>query len=232
MEICEICKEKGRRNTKFKNSMGLGIHLGKKHGMSLEEYRNTYKQAKPIEKEEVVEEIHVEEEEEHVHDEPVEPVVEPEVESEKEINVPETVTPETNGLQEISDYSLLDPGNFVAMFRFENTGNETYKKIIGIGTVIEDEKSTVSSLVIGDDGLIIPVFLIPEFVGIVEINSKDFGKAVKSGWIKQKKTMKQKVKKVSHRSGLFTRKRKSVTKNVTNEELVEGFSKILARRKR
>jgi len=114
----------------------------------------------------------------------------------------------------------------------ENTGNETYKKIIGIGTVIEDEKKTVSALIIGDDGLIIPVIVIPEFVGIVEIKNKIFAKAVKSGWTKQIKTTRKEAKKVSTRPGLFTRKRKSVLKNVTNEELVEGFSKILARKKK
>ena len=234
MEICRRCKENGRENS-FKDNRGLAVHLRTKHGMSLKEYRNMYKQAKPIEKEKkkVVEEvIPTEEHEEHV--EPInKPVVETkEEELEKEINVPEATTPEINGLPKIIDYSLSSPNNFVAIFRFESTGNETYKKIIGIGTVLENDKSTVSALIVGDDGLIIPVFMVPEFVGIVEISSKDFGKAVKNGWMKQKKTMKQKTKKAAHRSGLFTRKRKPVTKPVTNEELVEGFSKILARRKR
>ena len=233
METCKICKQEGNNSTAFKNTMGLSIHLRRKHGMSFEEYTDIYKQEKPVEKvEEVEEEIQpkVEIEGQKDVDEPV--VKKVEIEPMKEIDAPESIKPESNGLPKITDYSLLSSDNFVAMFRFENTGNETYKKIIGIGSVIEEKKNTVSALVIGDDGLIIPVFMIPEFVGVVEIKSKVFAKAVKSGWVKQKKTGKKKVKRVSSRSGLFTRKRKSIPQNVTNEELVEGFSKILARRKK
>ena len=235
MEICKICKENGKQHI-FKDNRGLAVHLRTKHRMSLEEYRNAYKQVKPIEKEkkEEVEVLHNEEPEPESVDEPVvEKTIEvvPE-EPEKEINVLKDLIPEINGLPKIIDCSLLNMDNFVAMFRFESTGNETYKKIIGIGSVIEDEKTTVSALVIGDDGSVIPVVMIPEFVGIVEVKSKIFTKTVKSGWIKQKKTSKKQVKRVSSKPGLFTRKRKSVPKNVTNEELVEGFSKILARRKK
>ena len=188
MEKCEICKEQGII-VEFKDGRGLGLHLKAKHDeMKLEEYRTKYKKEEVVEREIDPEEIPDEE------------------------TMPEII---------IKDYKLLNKSNLFAMFVDEEGTINTFKKVIAIGEVsigdIEtNNTSIISAMIIGNDGLLTPTFIVPGFARIVERDTTNILKKKSSFF---SKLLKGKSKKIpSH---------KQKTNENLSQDLITQFSKHL-----
>lgn len=134
----------------------------------------------------------------------------------------ETETPVDETPQEIiiKDYKLLNKSNLSAMFVKDGT-IDSFRKVVAIGTVEVSNTSVVSTMIIGDDGLLTPTFVVPEFARIVE------------GEIELPKTPKKKPSFFSRHKKKSKKipKRKQKPDENLSEELMEQFSKYLQDKK-
>lgn len=197
MEICKICELEGKK-TEFKDGRGLGLHLKSKHnGMKLDEYRKKYGTVEV----------------------PIEEVITEEPESE-EIPKPEESTDTTSGIT-ITDYKLLNNSNLSAMFvDVDNGAINTFRKIIAIGNVEVENSSIISAMIIGDNGLLTPTFIIPGFMRIVERDSNELIHPK----ISRKKT--NFLSKILKRKSKMIPEYKQTNENLS-QELITQFSKHL-----
>ena len=196
MEKCKICESEGKEVAEFKDGRGLGLHLKAKHaGMKLDDYREKYGGGKVKEKEK--EKI---------------------TEEETPIKEPTPPTEETPQEIIIRDYKLLNNSNLSAMFVKDDGTINSFRKVIAIGNVEVGNTSVVSTMIIGDDGLLTPTFVVPEFARIVE------------GEIKLPKTPKKKPsffsKYLKKKSKKIPKYKKRPDENMS-QELIEQFSKYL-----
>ena len=94
----------------------------------------------------------------------------------------------------ILDYTLLPDSNLTAVFSRDD--GATFKKVFAIGTVQAGDSVVISALVMGDNGILMPAFIIRGFSGVIENNSrpvraveakkekKEEKKGEKKGWFK------------------------------------------------
>ena len=118
----------------------------------------------------------------------------------------------------IRDYKLLNKSNLSAMFVKENGTIDSFRKVVAIGTVEVSNTSVVSTMIIGDDGLLTPTFVVPEFARVIE------------GEIELPKTPKKKpsfFSKFGKKKNKKIPKRKQKPDENLSEELMEQFSKYL-----
>ena len=121
----------------------------------------------------------------------------------------------------IRDYKLLNKSNLSAMFVKDGV-IDSFRKVVAFGTVEVSNTSVVSTMVIGDDGLLTPTFVIPEFARVVE------------GEIGLPKTPKKKpsfFSKFGKKKSKKIPKRKQKPDENLSEELMEQFSKYLQDKK-
>ena len=199
-EECKICSAEGIA-TVFKDGRGLSVHLRSKHsGMKLNEYRKKYGGEKMKEKFEI------------------EKVTKEKIPTEEAETPIEETPQETTQEIIITDYKLLNNTNLSAMFTDENGTINTFKKIIAIGNVEIENSSIVSTMIIGNNGLLTPTFIIPEFARIIEGD-------VKLPTLRKKKT--------SFFSKLLKKNKKNKTKykqkidENLSQELMTEFSKYI-----
>ena len=186
----EKCKicEEKGEIAEFKDGRGLNFHLKSKHNGMK---LDNYREKYGGKK---VEEAAIEETETHDDDK-----------SEQEII--------------IRDYKLLNKSNLSAMFVKGDDGTiDSFRKIVAIGTVEVSNTSVVSTMIIGDDGLLTPTFVVPEFARVIE------------GEIKLPATPKKKpsfFSKFGKKKNKKIPKRKQKPDENLSEELMEQFSKYL-----
>lgn len=133
----------------------------------------------------------------------------------------ETLVDETPQEIIIKDYKLLNKSNLSAMFVKENGTIDSFRKVVAIGTVEVSNTSVVSTMIIGDDGLLTPTFVVPEFARVIE------------GEIELPKTPKKKPSFFSRHKKKSKKipKRKQKPDENLSEELMEQFSKYLQDKK-
>ena len=200
MEACKICELEGVK-AEFKDGRGLGIHLRTKHnGIQLEKYRQLFGEVN----------------EEKIRD--VEKDI-PETDEDEEEQEQENV------VAEIKDFILLNENiNLSAMFVTEKGIINSFRPVIAIGKVEGAGNSVISALIIGDDGLLTPPFMVPNFMRIVE-NGKERNKQIPK---------KPKGKDWKKFKGLFKKSKKLPTEyqrewkeGELSNELTMEFSKFL-----
>ena len=125
----------------------------------------------------------------------------------------------------IIDYKLLNNSNLSAMFVDENGTISTFRKVIAIGNIEIENSSVISAMIIGDDGLLTPTFIVPGFARIVERDTNE---------LIQQKTQKKKTK---FSFKFLKRKRMKIpayerkpNENLS-QELITQFSKHLQNKK-
>ena len=121
----------------------------------------------------------------------------------------------------ITDYKLLNKSNLSAMFVKDGV-IDSFRKVVAIGTVEVSNTSVVSTMIIGDDGLLTPTFVVPEFARVIE------------GEIELPKTPKKKpsfFSKFGKKKNKKIPKRKQKSDENLSEELMEQFSKYLQDKK-
>ena len=192
MEKCKICESEGIE-IEFKDGRGLGLHLKAKHnGMKLDDYREKYGGGKV----------------EAAHEKPETPIEEPETPKTSDETPQEII---------IRDYKLLNKSNLSAMFVKDGI-IDSFRKVVAIGTIEVNNTSVVSAMIIGDDGLLTPTFVVPEFARIVE------------GEIRLPSPQKKKPsffsKYLKKKSKKIPKYKKKPDENMS-QELIEQFSKYL-----
>jgi len=101
----------------------------------------------------------------------------------------------------ILDYTLLPDSNLTAVFNRDD--GTTFKKVFAIGTVQAGNSVVISALVMGDNGILMPAFIIKGFSGVIETNSRP---------VQAVEVKKEKKEKKKGRFKLFRKKEKQEAK--------------------
>jgi len=151
-----------------KDMRGFLAHLRFKHKMKRQEYEEKHGVI-VIEKEESVE---VEEPKEVVEEKSMEErkdIIDPKIDSDNEPMIPK-----------ILSYDLVpEERQISAVFYTEDGVIQRFKQIIAIGDVEIGENKVVAALVLDDDGILFPSFVLPNFSRIVEGVQQEDKKVIK-----------------------------------------------------
>ena len=134
----------------------------------------------------------------------------------------------------ILDYTLLPDSNLTAVFNRDD--GTTLKKVFAIGTVQAGDSVVISALVMGDNGILMPAFIIRGFSNVIEDNSKLIQAGIEGNKkVKETKEIKEKKEKKKEKeepsiwklSNLFKRKKEKKEKKElllpkTMKEKIEG----------
>jgi len=110
----------------------------------------------------------------------------------------------------ILDYTLLPDSNLAAVFSRDD--GTTLKKVFAIGTVQAGDSVVISALVMGDNGILMPAFIIRGFSGIIETNSRP---------VQAVEAKKEKKEEKKGRFKLFRKKEKQEVKTLKPSETGE-----------